>query len=188
MADNYSDMTNAELATIIEELEIEEVKAKNPGKPNKKELIAAIQLAKGETEEAEDAAEEVVPEEKPKTVLPTGDELIALRKRDALRKIRVVIVDRQENQTKGEVISITWGNRFFGIRTDLISTESEPQYVTRGALQNLRDMTTVIQTPKSTGGVKKQVIPRFVITEVEGLTADELAELATKQRMRNAKV
>jgi hypothetical protein len=188
----YKNYTAAQLKLEAKALGIK-VKAKNPGKPNKTEYIAAIMnhlnygadeavegMEKSETSKVE------TPEDPKSTRKPqTEAELIRL---EMFRKDRVVIHDIQENQTKDkdELLPVSWGNRLLGGQTDFVSLNGKPQYVRVGALNNLRDATTVVHE-KGENSAKKHVVKRFVITDVAGFTPEQLKELADKQRLRNAK-
>lgn len=190
--DEYKALTNAQLAQECEDLGIEKVVgSSNPHKPTKDDYIRAISrklnYEPDEVEEVEEV-EEVKEDEIPNTRKPQSKAQLA--RLDMFRKDRVIIHDMQENQTKDkdEMLPVSWGNRLLGGQTDFVSLNGEPQYVRRGALKNLEDATTVIHEPKPNGnGVHARVVKRFVVTPVAGLTQAELDELATKQRMRNAK-
>ena len=191
----FEDMTNAQLKEACDDFGLV-VKAKNPGKPNKGEYLEALEEFKAaqdklhgrdreaEEEEAVKAKEEGTtrtPKRKPKS--PN-----ALQRLELLAKERVIVRDMQETQTKDELISVSWGNRSIGMQTDWVDLSGEPQYVRVGALQNLKDATMTIQTPKPGGGVTMVRKNRFVIVPVEPLTEKELAELAAQQKMRNSKL
>jgi hypothetical protein len=190
---DYNEMTNAALLEIVEAANIK-VNAKNPQKPNKAELVEAITKHQEKATEAKkERDDDVVPiPAEAKSKLKPGVTLrektkLQLIKEDLMLKDRVIIHDNQENQTKEDTITVSWGSRGIGTHTDLVSLTGEPQYVRRGALNNLRTAKAVIQTPKEKGGVSTEYRNRFVIQEVKGLTEKELAELAAVQRMRNSK-
>ena len=204
---DYKDMTNAELSNLAKELNVE-VEAKNPGKPNKGELLAALDAFKNKQDIANgvevDESEGTIPEDTdtedtPPTVTPEpeGPKPIkatkkpstkaALMRADLFRKERVIVNDNQANQTKDEMISVSWGNRKIGAQTDFVSLTGEEQYIRRGALANLREATYVKHEPKPNGGDQMVITKRFVIADVEGMTQKELDELGNKQAMRNAK-
>ena len=187
----YENYTVAQLKIESKALGIK-VKAKNPGKPNKGEYLAAINshLNYGADEAVEGMEKAEVVEEatvdKDSTRKPqTKAELSRL---EMFRRDRVVIHDIQENQSKDkdELLPVSWGNRLLGGQTDFVSLNGEPQYVRVGALNNLRDATTVVHE-KGNNSAKKNVVKRFVITEVAGFTPKELEQLADRQRLRNAK-
>jgi len=193
------DLSRDELVTLAKDLNIE-VLAKNPGKPNKTELVEAIQAFKDkqdvvndvktpakDTETTEPAAD-TKDIAKPVKGAPRGRSKMALLKADLFRKERVLITDVQVNQTKEELISISWGNRRLGIQTDFVSLTGEPQYVRRGALANIREATTTVHEPIKNGNGDRLVVKkRFVIQDLDGMTQKELDELANKQAMRAAK-
>ena len=114
----------------------------------------------------------------------TTKQLIRL---DLFNKVRCVIHDQQDSQTKDEMISVSWGNRTTGGQTDFVDLSGEPQYVRRGALNNLKEATMTSHISKANGGVDMQSKKRFIVVETEGLTAEELADLANKQKLRTAK-
>lgn len=186
--DEYKALTNAQLAQECEDLGIGKVVgSSNPHKPTKEDYLKAIEKKLNyEFDDVEDETEEAK-ESKPAKPRQTTAQLLRL---DMFKKDRVTIHDMQENQTKDkdEMLPVSWGNRLLGGQTDFVSLNGEPQYVRRGALKNLADATTIIHEPKPNGnGVHARVVKRFVITEVPGLTPEELEELAVKQRMRNSK-
>ena len=191
--DAYKELTNAQLKEECTDLGIERViGSKNPAKPNKDDYIKAIraklsyepvETEEDEVEEEVDAAAEIPTTRKSQTPAQ-------LSRLEMFRKDRIVLHDVQENQSKDkdEILPVSWGNRMLGGQTDLVALNGEPQYVRRGAIRNLLDATTVIHKPRPNGnGVITEVTKRFIVTEVAGFTAKELAELATKQKMRNSK-
>ena len=188
MDQKLEEMTNAQLQEMCDELVLE-VEAK--GKvPTKKELVKTLTDFKAQQdiihgkEDAEESDEEetkVVTPAKPKQ---SKEQLMRL---ELFRKERVIVHDQQEAQTKDEIISVTWGNRLLDYQTDLVSLTGSPQYVRVGALNNLKEATTTIHVPKENGGVEMVRKPRFVIVPVEGLSDEELKELADKQKLRSAK-
>ena len=190
---NYKELTNAQLAEECKDLGIEKVfGSKNPHKPSKADYIKAIN-AKLSYEPVETIEDEVTEEVEAKAEIPTTrkpQSAAKLARLDMFRKDRIVLHDIQDNQSKDkdEILPISWGNRMLGGQTDFVALNGEPQYIRRGAINNLIDATTVIHRPKANGnGVVDEVVKRFIVTEVAGLTAAELAELATKQKMRNSK-
>ena len=192
---DYKDMTNKELAELVKDFDLT-VEAANPGKPNKTELIAALDKFKAK-QDAINGIEPEVDEDEPETTVeptapvvkkPKKSSKVALIKADLLRKERVIINDNQTNQTKDEMISVSWGNRKIGVYSEYITLTGEPQYIRRGALGNLKDVTFIHHEPKANGsGDQMLVKPRFSIVPVAGMTEDELKELGNKQAMRNAK-
>jgi len=190
--EELKELPREELVEMAEMLHIKTPDAINPSKPNKTELATVIaeHQAKVDAERAEEDGELITIPKTEGRIAPTKTFTRAqLNKMDVMRKIRVIIHDNQATQTKEDTVTVSWGNRAIGGQTDLISLGGEPQYVRQGALNNLRDAMTTIQTLKSgpAGGVQKVRKPRFVVVEVEGLTQDELEALADKQRLRNAK-
>ena len=183
MSNTFEDMTNAELKEACTDFGLE-VKAANPGKPNKAEYLVAINEFKANQDKINGKADDEVTN---KTVKPKTVSKVKLLKLDKLAKEFVIVHDQSEGQTKEEYYPVTWGNRAIG-ETQFIALTGEAQWVTRGALGNLRDTNTVIHKPKPNGGVQTITKPRFIIVPQTPPTKEELAELATKQRIRNAKV
>jgi len=189
----FEDMTNSELKEACEDFGLE-VKAKNPGKPNKGEYLTALTMFKEEQDLLhKDKIEEK--KEKPVKVKESASKrkpqtASQLQKLDLFQKKRVIVRDMQEAQTKDEMVSVSWGNRRIGRQTDWIDLSGEPQYVRQGALNNLKDASMVVHTPKAggSGGAGMARKSRFVIVDVEPLTIKEIEELKAQQSMRNSKV
>lgn len=183
----FEEMTNAQLQEACNDFGLE-VKAKNPQKPNKTEYLEALNAFKGQ----QDALH---PKKKEEVLAPVTDgskrkpqSKETLIKLDVMNKIRVIVHDQQESQTKDEMVSISWGNLTTGGQTDFVDLSGEPQYIRKGAINNLREATMATHNSKQgAGGVDIGRKPRFIVIEVEGLTAAELAELANKQKLRTAK-
>lgn len=200
---DYNEMTNAELKALIDDFELT-VDAKTPGKPNKAELVSALEnyrkqqniingVEEDETEDLDETNDELTPGSKnetkvekvvPQKLLPR-EQKKRLQKADLLRKERVIVIDKQHTQTRIPAITVTWGNKLIGIQTDVIDLKSnKPQYVRRGALANLRACTfTYSYQEEEFAPVRQITEERFEIRELEGLTEDEIADLAIKQRM-----
>lgn len=200
---DYNEMTNAELKALIDDFELT-VDAKTPGKPNKAELVSALEnyrkqqniingVEEDETEDLDETNDELTPGSKNETkvekvvsqkLLPR-EQKKRLQKADLLRKERVIVIDKQHTQTRIPAITVTWGNKLIGIQTDVIDLKSnKPQYVRRGALANLRACTfTYSYQEEEFAPVKQVTEERFEIRELEGLSEDEIADLAIKQRM-----
>ena len=201
---NYDEMTNKELQALIDDFELTVV-AKTPNKPTKAELIVTLNAFKVqqdiingvEPEVVEDESEEestdkatsnesvpVVKASKPAKEL-SRNERKALQRADLMRKERVVIYDMQDTQTKIPAQSITWGNGLIGIHSDVVELASgKPQYVRRGALANLRLATyTKSIQEEEYGPVEERTEYRFSIKELDGLSEDEIANLAAQQRL-----
>lgn len=203
---NYEEMTNKELQTLIEDFELT-VNPKTPGKPTKAELVAALVAYKTqqdiingvepEIQDDEDGIEasnedtnvESVSVQKQKVAKPARElsrnERKALQRADLMRKERVIIHDMQDTQTKVPAMTITWGNGLIGIHTDVVDLASgKPQHVRRGALANMRNATfTRSVQEEEYGPVEQRTDYRFSIKELDGLTEDEIANLAAQQRL-----
>ena len=208
MSVNYEEMTNKDLQTLIEDFELT-VNPKTPGKPTKAELVAVLNAYKTQQDIINGIEPEVAAEDEeeeldtnvesvsvPKPVEPkiavakparelSRNERKALQRADLMRKERVIIHDMQDTQTKVPAMTVTWGNGLIGIHTDVIDlSSSKPQYVRRGALANLR-LSTYTQSiqEEEYGPVEQRTEFRFSIKELEGLSEDEIANLAAQQRL-----
>ena len=208
MSVNYEEMTNKDLQILIEDFELT-VNPKTPGKPTKAELVAALNAYKTQqdiingieteviaAEDEEELDTNVESESVPKPVEPkiavakpakelSRNERKALQRADLMRKERVIIHDMQDTQTKVPAMTVTWGNGLIGIHTDVIDlSSSKPQYVRRGALANLR-LSTYTQSiqEEEYGPVEQRTEFRFSIKELDGLSEDEIANLAAQQRL-----
>lgn len=201
---NYEEMTNKDLQALIDDFELT-VDAKTPNKPTKAELVATLNAFKVQQDiingvepevvkDEEEIANEVTstesaPAVKTTTVKPARElsrnERKALQRADLMRKERVIIHDMNDTQTKVPAQSVTWGNGLIGIHTDVIELASgKPQYVRRGALANLR-LATYTQSiqEEEYGPVEQRTEFRFSIKELDGLSEDEIANLAAQQRL-----
>ena len=207
MSVNYEEMTNKDLQTLIEDFELT-VNPKTPGKPTKAELVAALNAYKTQQDIINGIEPEVTDEDEeeldtnvesvsvPKPVEPkiavakparelSRNERKALQRADLMRKERVIIHDMNDTQTKVPAMTVTWGNGLIGIHTDVIDlSSSKPQYVRRGALANLR-LATYTQSiqEEEYGPVEQRTEYRFSIKELDGLSEDEIANLAAQQRL-----
>ena len=185
----FKEMTNAELKEACEDFGLEVI-AKNPGKPNKTEYLEALDAFKAKQDEihgVEPEEEEVVvvKEKKPSRKVQSAGQLMKL---ELLRKERVMVRDMQENQTKDEMISVSWGNRLIGRQTDWIDLSGTAQYVRVGAINNLKEASMTVHEAKAGGGVNMVRKNRFVVVSVEAMTEDEIEVLAAQQQMRNSKI
>ena len=193
MSNPFENMTNAELKEACEEFGLEVV-ANNPSKPNKAEYLKTLNDFKAQQDKihGNEDTEKPAKEEEPAPVKDASSKRkpqtrAQLVKLDAMKKDRVIVRDMQETQTKDELISVNWGNKLIGRHTDWVDLSGEPQYVRRGALYNLRDATMSVQQPKPGGGVEMVTKKRFVVMDVDPMTDEELAQLASVQSMRNSK-
>ena len=129
---DYNEMTNAELKAIIDDFEID-VEAKIPGKPNKAELVAALEKYKAEqdalngvndsddkNDDLSPGSETVVREAVPQRLLPKNERK-KLQLADKMRKERVIVIDKQHTQTRVPAITVSWGNGLIGIYSDVIN-------------------------------------------------------------------
>jgi hypothetical protein len=186
MSKQFEDMTNAELKEACGDFGLE-VKASNPQKPNKAEYLEALGAFK--------AAQDALHPAKDKEVLtPVTDgskrkpqSKSQLIKLDLFNKVRVIVHDQQESQTKDELISVSWGNLTTGGQTDMVDLSGEPQYLRRGAIGNLKDATMTVHNTKADGRWSPLPKKRFIVMEVDAMTSEELAELKNKQKLRSAK-
>lgn len=182
---NYEDMTNKELAELADQLDVE-VEAKNPSKPNKTELIKALEKYDGITEEPDVVEEEVKTEAAKPAKKDTKTSKRRQQYNDKMKLIRVLITSNSDSQTKTAMRTITWGNRLLGYNTDRVVFE-KPWHVRQGALDNMKNATIVKQIQNDeTGNIDKVIVPAYNIVEMAPLTKEELAVMADKQKVRNA--
>ena len=199
----YRSKTNAELKELLEVFELATPKAKNPFKPNKDEMVQALMTFKraqdvingiepeegDEPEDDEVDADTEVEVESPRMTQKQSKALkAALLKADLMRMERVIVHDSQTQQTPVSAATITWGNRALGIQNDVVHF-GKPWYVRRGALQNLRDaeITEYSQDRESGGSMRTETRKRYLITDVDGWTEEELQKYAMDQKIRNSR-
>ncbi len=188
----FEEMTNVQLKEVCEDFGLE-VKAKNPAKPNKAEYLEVLNEFKAQQDMIHGdrnkeraslkVAAPVTDGSKRKPQTPAQ-----LVKLDLMAKERVIVRDMQEAQTKDEMISVSWGNRLIGRQTEWVDLSGNPQYVRKGAINNLKEATMTVHEQKPGGGVNMVRKNRFVVVPVDPLTEHELADLAAQQKMRNSKI
>ncbi len=194
---NYEEMTNAELKQYCEDNGIE-VTAKNPAKPNKAELLGAIDgtMADANAQDDSFAAEAVqqVEEakkavEKPK-IVATGEKTAAQKRRAVYNKKmalkRVLVTDNKDNQTKQDLMTVAWGNRELKYHTDRVVL-GKPWHVRQGALDNI--IASTYSKPVQnyeTNTIDYVTTPMFNIVDLGILSKEEYARIAEKQNVRNA--
>jgi hypothetical protein len=198
--EKYRAMTNAELKEVLEAFELSTPKAKNPFKPNKDEIVQALMTFKREQdringfepeegddyEEAEEEAEEAVFAPRGKVRQQSKVEKLALLKADLMRMERVIIHDSQTSQTSTAARTFTWGNKLVGIHDDVVQF-GVPWYVRRGALNNIRGAEITEYTQEEGGPMRTDTRKRFLITELEGWSEEELQKYAMDQKIRNSR-
>ena len=191
MSNTFEDMSNAELKEACVDFGLE-VKAKNPAKPNKAEYLEALNAFKAVQDATHGKEDTEGDKETSKEVTGSSNRKpqnkFQLMKLDLFKKDRVIVHDQQEAQTKDEMISVSWGNRAIGGQTDWVDLSGEPQYVRRGAINNLKEANMVVQSPKPNGGVHSVHKKRFIVVEVDSLTPEEFEDLKAQQKMRNSKL
>ena len=182
----YEDMTNADMKELCEELGLD-VEAKNPAKPNKAELSAALDAYYGVTEEAEQEPEVEIIAEKPKASHKKKEASLRKKQYDAkMKKVRVMVTSNADNQTKHQNRTITWGNRVLGHNTDIVVFE-KPWYIRQGALDNMKNATIVKHFQNDDSGQPDSVvIPAYNIVELGHLSEEEIKKMARNQQVRNA--
>ncbi len=191
--------------------------AKNPAKPNKLELIYTLEKFRydqaltngqeaGELPVDPNAVKDTSPEkslekkeekpvekpvEKEKIVnnaLLSNRDRKRLQLADLTRKENVIVTDTQTQQTADFVRTVSWGNDLIGHFQDLVNISGRAkQYVRRGALQNLENVTTrlrVQEDPDKPG--RWEEFPRYMVLRVEGLTEDELEKKKQAQAIKLA--
>ena len=186
---NYEEQTNAELSSLIEDLGID-VDAKNPKKPNKAELVAA--LYKYDGVEPEKVAE-VESEADVKAVVKPKKQTKAQKRREQrnkyMRLIRVTVTSNSSSQTKmdpKQFMTISWGNELLGYHTDRLIL-GKPWHIHYGALQNLADceISTSVQNDEK-NRIETTVGPAYNIDKMTPLTRDELEKMAKRQIIRDS--
>lgn len=188
----------------MEAFELGTPKAKNPFKPNKDEMVQALMTFKRaqdrindiEPEEGDEPDDEGSEVESEEAVAPvarmTGKQAKAMKaallKADLMRMERVIVHDTQTSQTAVSTITVTWGNRALGIQNDVVHF-GKPWYIRRGALQNLRDaeITEYNQDREAGSAMRTETRKRYLITDVEGWTEEELQKYAMDQKIRNSR-
>jgi len=186
----YEDQTNADLSSLIEDLGIE-VDAKNPKKPNKAELVAALYKYDGvepEAKEDEEVAVEVVANAKPNAKKTKG-QLRREQSNKYMRLIRVTVTSNSSSQTKADprqVMTISWGNELLGYQTDRLIL-GRPWHIHYGALQNLADCVITTSTQNyEKNKIETTVGPAYNIDKMTPLTRVELDKMAKRQTIRDS--
>jgi hypothetical protein len=199
--EKYRSMTNAELKEILEAFELSTPKAKNPFKPNKDEIVQALMTFKRtqdkingiEPEDGDDYSEDdeenvdepiFAPRGKPRQ--PSKVEKLALLKADLMRMERVMIHDSQTSQTSTAARTFTWGNKLIGIHDDVVQF-GVPWYVRRGALNNIRGAEITEYTQEEGGPMRTDTRKRFLVTDLEGWSEEDLQKYAMDQKIRNSR-
>lgn len=200
--------TNLDLINICDELNLT-VEAKNTQKPNKMELIAAIEKYNGVTDTTDavatetegvdtnelsvDEFEEFMGESKADDVVAT---VVKKKKKLSRREMkdmlfplrRVQVLANDETQTKRDVKFITWGNDIIGHNTDRLLM-GRPWHIREGALRNLRENMVSRSVPHpETGNPEFIEMPAYNIIDLPMLKLEEYKALGKRQEMRNAAV
>lgn len=205
--ENLDEKTNEELKTLIDNLTDEgaliNIDAKNPSKPNKTELITAINNYKkflaGDDEDELDneldneglkkSSELDTPIKK---IVKASELPRSQRKKlqiaDKFRKECVIITDTNNMQTPDKAMFVSWGNGLIGHQTDVINLEGRfPQYVRRGALDNLKNvLKRVPYQNDKTDEIKYRYEQRYLITPAAGLSEGELQKKKIEQQIKAA--
>ncbi len=207
-------MKNAELIQFCKDEGID-VPAKNISKPTKNELLAAIKefYSKTDIEEKNEGLDAV--EEELEAEMTDADEFLAepetnaaekkvpatkeskaktrARKRrqqyDELMPLkRVLITSNADNQTKTNLVFITWGNGLIGHKTDRVYL-GRPWHVREGALRNMRN--SVIRRSiqnEDENRVDWETVPAYNIQELAPLTKQEIETIGRRQTIRDASI
>jgi len=188
---SYEGQTNAQLLSLVDDLGIE-VESKNQ-KPNKAELIAALDNYYGVSEETEDEDVQVEEETSPKKSKKTNKKVEAAKKKREqykvfMRLVRVNVTSNAQNQTKAapnQVLNVTWGNEVLGYHTDRLVL-GKPWHIRFGALQNLKNA-VIVQSVQNDEENRVDTIefPAYNIIELPMLNKKELEKLAKKQTIRD---
>ena len=185
----YEEQTNAELSSMIEDLGID-VDAKNPKKPNKAELVAALYKYDGV-----EPAEVVSNDTEVKAVVKPKKQTLAQKKREQHKKymklIRVNITSNSVSQTKNlpnQVMTISWGNRLLGYQTDRLIL-GKPWHIRYGALKNLEDSVISVSVQNDEKNRIETIQgPAYNIAILPMLDKPALDKLAKKQTIRNESI
>ncbi len=192
----FEEMTNEELKTLCADFDLT-VSAKNPAKPNKSELLTALNEFKTQQDIINGNIEAPV-EDAPATKEPEKKIVLAsklprskrkkLQWADLARKECVFITDMRQSQTNDHALFVSWGNGLIGHHTDVVNLEGRnKQYIRRGALANLRNVTMEGLDQEDFGGeLVPKPIPRFLITPAEGLSYEELKKKRVEQQIKAA--
>lgn len=199
---DYNEMTNKQLQELVDDFELK-VDSKIAGRPTKAELVATLEAYKKEQDIINGVEEEDEIEDSNENDELDSDEGVeaskkivkqkdlpkekkrALQRADLLRKVRVMVFDKQNTQTRIPVITVTWGNKLVGINTDIVNLQSgKAQYVRRGALANLESATfSYSYQDDESDQVRTITEKRFEIRELDGLSEEEIETLAQQQKM-----
>jgi hypothetical protein len=195
----YRLKTNAELKEIMEVFELSTPKAKNQFKPNKDEIVQALMEFKRSQDEIngiEPEEGDYVPEEEDdveddipaptRSKKPSKLQQLALLKADLMRSERVIVHDTQTSQTSTAARTFTWGNKLVGYNDDVVQF-GVPWYVRRGALNNIRDAEITEYTQEEGGPMRTDTRKRFLVTELEGWSEEDLQKYAMDQKIRNSR-
>lgn len=192
---SFEQMTNDELKRLVEDFDLT-VEAKNPSKPNKTELIEALDKFKAEQDsvhgKTDTSSELDSNKDKEKKVVLASKLTPQQRKRlqlgDLLRKEPVIITDNQRTQTPNKAMFVAWGNGLIGHKQDVINLEGRHvQYVRRGALKNLRTATITVPFQENIEDeVEYITTPRFTIIETSGMSQEELRKKKIEQQIKSA--
>lgn len=200
--------TNVDLQVICDELNLN-VEAKNTKKPNKMELITAIEKNNG-VDTSYDAVQtdteglydenNISPEEFEEFMGGGTDDDSAkdITKKKKLTKKemksllfklnRVQVIANDETQSKRDVKFITWGNDVIGHNTDRLLM-GRPWHIREGALRNLQDNVISKSVPHpETGNPEYVEVPAYNIIILPMLTIDQYRGLGKKQEIRDAAV
>ncbi len=208
MSNPFEKMTNKDLAEYCIDEGIK-VDSKNVSKPTKPELLKAIkEFETKQSEPVETATEEEIEDEgmtdvdefltqmNPEPPVPVKSKTAKLT-RAQKRKIqynelmplkRVMITTNADNQTKTNLVFITWGNGLLGHKTDRVYL-GKPWHVRQGALNNMRDAMTRISIQDEEGNqVRFETVPTYNIVDLAPLTKDEIERIGKRQIIRDASI
>lgn len=177
--------SNKELKELCEAVGADIV-AKNPSKPNKTELISALDGYYGVSVDVDETEPEVVAVQPGAPKKLTKSQKRKLQYKDGMKLIRVLVTSNDTNQTKQELITVGWGNNLLGYHNDRIIL-GKPWHVRNGALANLRDRT--IKTPvqnEEHNRIDYVTIPAYNIVDLGLLTMKEYREMGEKQKAKEA--
>ena len=188
-------MTKAELLVAIAKAGLNEELAalgSDPKKATNKQLIDLLEAAKKEVPAVEEPVIKGEVETKDnKKVEFKGKKMTLSDVKDYLNTaLPYIIVDHDnsyeiKDDDDNRVVEISWGNRVVGKTVEKVALHGLEQYVTRGGIQVMKEMSIPkVKIDEKTGNlVHGKPKKRFSITESEGFTEEQVLAIRKKQRL-----
>ncbi len=133
-------------------------------------------------------------EEKPVVKVESGKKKMTRAQKRKIQRAelmplkRVLITTNADNQTKQNLVFITWGNGLIGHLTDRVYL-GKPWHVRQGALNNMKNALTRISIQDEEGNqVKFETVPTYNIVDLAPLTEAEIKKIGTRQTIRDASI